>query len=376
DGLLALCGSGLCISVLGGIGRFVGRHRTEGLRRREALVVVAACWLCAVLLGGLPYLWTGSMSPIDAIFETSSGFTTTGATILVDIEGGLSRPLHLWRVATQWMGGMGIVVLFVAIFPLLGVGGKHMFRSEVPGVPSKALQPRIQETAAVLWRVYLGLTVACVISLALMGLPLFDAFAHAFSTISTAGFSPRSESIGSYDSVPVEVCVTLFMLLSGVNFNLFYLGRNSGLMAAIKNVELRVYLGLWATCTSLIALDLTGSLGSPVEALRAASFQVASILTTTGFTSADYEQWSHFSQAILVLLFFCGGSSGSTSGGMKVIRLIIMSRMVVNEIRRSYNPNLVLTVRVGERAIPSQELTTCTVFALIFMASVALLGLA
>ncbi len=352
-------------------------HRAE-LGRRQALLVVGLAWVAMGLFGGLPFLLGASFPVHDAIFEATSGFTTTGATILPEIEERLSPPLHLWRLLTHWLGGLGLVVLFVAIFPALGVGGRHLYHSEAPGPRSQGLVPRIRDTSKALWRIYLAITAAEVALLLLVGLDPFNAIAHSFSTMGTGGFSTMNASIAGFDSVAVELVILVFMLIAGVNFGLFYEATHRGWRGLFKNAELRVYLGLFALVVLIVTVNIWPLKQDLLEALRHASFQVAAIISTTGFGTDDFESWPTLSRCLLIGCYFVGGSAGSTAGGMKVIRLIIIVRVLMVEIRRTHRPKLVAPVMVGGRAFPSgavmEVFAFVTVYLLTFLVGALLLA--
>ncbi len=347
------------------------------LGRRESLFVVSTVWIGMSIFGAVPFIIGTDMSVPSAIFEAVSGVTTTGATVLTDIEGSLSAPLHLWRMATHWIGGLGIVVLFVALFPALGVGGKRLFQSESAGPQSTGLTPRIRDTAKTLWWIYMGLTVVETFALRLCGLPWFDALAHALSTMGTGGFSTKNASIGAYDMLSVEVVITVFMLVAGVNFSLFHAARSDGWRVFLKNQEFRLYMLLFGGVSFLIAADLFARNGmDPATAIRQSSFQVAAIMTTTGFGTADFEEWSTVSRLLLVGLFYCGGCAGSTAGGMKLIRIMIIGKAVAHEIRLGFRPALVSPVRVGEQVVSEPVVRATLAYALLFVGTVGVGALA
>jgi trk system potassium uptake protein TrkH len=328
------------------------RARTE-LSHREGFAVVTLGWALFGCVGALPYLLSGAIaSPIDAVFESLSGFTTTGATILTDIER-LPRSLLLWRALTHWLGGMGIIVLSLAILPMLGVGGMQVFRAEVPGPTADRLSPRIQETARLLWGVYLGLTAAEVILLMLGGLDWFDAVCHAFATMATGGFSTRNASVGAFGSAYVDTVVTIFMFLAGVNFALHYAALTGRGMKALRNEELRIYaaIALGATLVLMVANAWT-VYPNLLQNLRYSAFQAVSILTTTGFGTANYEIWPVVCQVLLVLLMFVGGSAGSTGGGMKVSRILLLLKHAVVQVWSLIHPRGVRRVKLDGRPVP------------------------
>ncbi|MEM6797621.1 MAG: potassium transporter TrkG, partial [Acidobacteriota bacterium] len=283
--LTALCGG--CLIYLG---------RGDGqLYRREGFLIVVGGWVLASLFGALPYLLTGTFSsPADALFESASGFTTTGASVMGDIESN-GRGILFWRSFTQWLGGMGIIVLFVALLPELGAGARFLYRLEVPGPTAETLHPKVHETAAVLWKIYLLLSLVQVVLLLLAGLDLYNALTHTFSTLSTGGFSPRNASVGSFDSPWVEIIVVVFMVMAGANFSLYFgLRRLGGWRSLLADVEFRIYLGLIFGVSFLITWDLVsagvyGEGGGTPRAFLDSLFQVSGILTTTGFGTADYD---------------------------------------------------------------------------------------
>lgn len=367
--------AGICAAAAAAAIRW-GKVSNPRIGRREALVVVSAAWVGAGIFGGLPFILGAGFSVPDAFFEAVSGFTTTGATILPEIEQRLSPPLHLWRMLTHWLGGLGIVVLFVAIFPALGVGGKQLFKMEAPGPKPEGVTPRIRDTARALLKVYTVLTVLEALLLWAAGMSPFDALVHSFATMGTGGFSTRNASIAAYDSVAVDVVVTVFMLIAGANFGLLFEATRRGWGALWNDVELRVYLGIAALATLVVAVNIHGAVHATAgSSLRYAVFQVSSIMTTTGFGTDDFEKWPALSQVVLVFLYFFGGCAGSTAGGLKIIRVIILTQLVVNEIRRGYRPALVVPVRVGHLVIPSGVVTEALACLMLFVSTTGLGGL-
>ena len=340
-------------AITGGAGfglRYWGR-KVETIHRREAIIVVAAGWVLCGAFGALPFLLSGAIPSVtDAYFETVSGFTTTGASILTAIEP-LPRSVLLWRSMIQWLGGMGIVVLFIAVFPQLGVGARNLFRSEVPGPITTGLRPKIRETASVLWRIYLGITVAEVLLLMLCGMTLYDAVNHALTTMATGGFSTRNTSIAAYDSVAIELTITFFMFLAGVNFGLYHTLLRRQWRKVLEDVELRTYALVVGVATLLLTVNLLLNGSSLGAALRGTVFTSVSIMTTTGYGTADFGLWPAFSQVILVMLMFIGGSAGSTAGGMKVIRTLVLFKAALVELVHEFRPNVVQPVRLGRMAL-------------------------
>ena len=368
-----LVSAAICLTT-GLCSLFWARGAKARIARREALIIVASAWLGCSIFGGIPYMIGSGFSISDAIFEATSGFTTTGATILPEIEQRLSPPLLFWRMATHWLGGLGIVVLFVALFPALGVGGKHLFRTEAPGPKTDSLAPRIRQSASALWKIYLALTFLVFSLLAIAGMPIFDALTHAFSTMATGGYSTRNASVGAYDNLAIEVIITVFMLVAGTNFGLFHEAIRRGPRVFVQNTEFRVFLGLFLLVSAIIVADILSLVGGIGNAVRYATFQVAAIMTGTGFGTADFEQWPSLSKSLLVLLYFFGGSAGSTAGGMKLVRIIIVVRLITNELRRAYRPALVTVVRVGQHAVRPPEIIETFAYLMVFLLTVGVGG--
>ncbi|MFH1137277.1 MAG: TrkH family potassium uptake protein [Pseudomonadota bacterium] len=348
------------------------------IRHREGMAVVALGWFTAGIFGALPFYLSGEFpSYLDSLFEAVSGFTTTGASILTKVEG-LPAGLLFWRSMTHWLGGMGIIVLTIAILPFLGVGGMQLFKAEVPGPVADRLQPRITETAKELWKVYLVLTGAQVLLLHWGGMNLFDSFCHTFGTLATGGFSTKNASIGHYDSVYFDVVITVFMLLSGLNFALHYQALRGNFAPFFRNSELRFFLGVFAVGTLVAAWSTwRGDLLSPAQSLRHGAFQTASILTTTGFATIDYELWPPLAQLILVLCMFIGGSTGSTAGGVKCLRIMLLFKQGHRELRRLIHPRAVIQVKLRGRPVSDEIMNSVWGFFILFVglflaASVAL----
>jgi len=320
------------------------------LSRREAILVVAGGWILASLFGSLPYVLSGTFtSYYDACFESVSGFTTTGATVLTSIETQLESIL-LWRSITQWLGGMGIITLFVALFPMLGIGAAHLVEAEMPGPDAGRLTPRIRDTAKSVWLLYVGFSGLEFIMLLIAGLAPFHALTVTFSTMPTGGFTATNLSIAAFNSVFVEGIVIFFMVLAGINFGLFYFliwKRQPGQL--LKNPELRVYGSLLVIATALIAFNLTTSIGLPLgESFRQSAFQVVSIMTTSGFVTANFDVWPNFARAALLMLMIVGASAGSTGGALKVVRFVVLLKYTFNQIIRAFNPRAVLPLRLGK----------------------------
>lgn len=359
--------------VLGGSMWLSGKTAPRSFGRREALLLVSMSWLLGATLSAIPFfLWAHLDTTVvadhpfknfaDCYFEAMSGLTTTGATILSDIER-LPAGLIFWRAMIHWLGGIGIVVLFVAVLPNLGVGGKKIFNIEAPGPKASGVKPRIGETARVLWLIYLSLTVAHILCLMIADLSLFDATCHAFSAIATGGFSPKTASKGHYNSTTVNYITIVFMILAGANFGLYYLAMKGKLSSVLKDTEFRFYIALLFIGSAIIVFSVMSagnpiglSDGSAVEptfanSLEHGAFTAVSIQTTTGFVTADYDTWPHLAKTVLVLFMFIGGCAGSTSGGIKVIRIWLVFKILFAQVERVFNPNVVRPMRIGKNPI-------------------------
>jgi trk system potassium uptake protein TrkH len=370
--------SAVGITLLVGVTGFLAfrRHRNAALLTRDGFLVVVLSWLVGSAFGALPFVITGAIpSYTDAYFETISGYTTTGASILPHIEG-LPYSVLFWRSLIHWLGGMGIVVLTVAILPRLGIGGLKLMRTEAPGPTLDKLTPRVTETAKILWGIYLGLTVLEVAMLLVAGLGWFDALTHTFGTLATGGFSPRNASVGAYDSAFVDVVVTVFMLLAAINFSLYFHAFRGEARLLARNTELRVYLAVFVIGVVLVTLSVTGSVyGSIGEGVRFAGFQVASILTTTGFATADYDIWPPLAKGVLVTLMLVGGCAGSTAGGVKVIRLVTLFKQGLNELKYLVHPQGIFTLKIGDRPVKKDILYPVAVFFFLYVTLVMITAL-
>jgi trk system potassium uptake protein TrkH len=351
-------------------------RKLEGasLGRREALLIVAVSWALTGILGGIPFVIGADFSIADAIFEGTSGFTTTGATIMTSIEGELDPALHFWRVLMHWLGGMGIIVLFVAVFPALGVGGRHLFFVEAAGPKSKGLSPRIRERSSVLWKVYLCITLAEVLLLLAVGLDLFDASIHSLSTMGTGGFSTLNNSVGGFNNPAAEWVILLFMLIAGTNFMLYAEAIKRGPKVFWRHTETRVYFLTFGLISIACAWMIWPGKAGLEETIRDSTFQVASVMTTTGFGTDDYEVWPSFAKLMLVGLFFLGGCSGSTAGGMKIYRVMVLIKAAFAEIRRSFRPNLISPIRIGRSVVSREGVREVFAFSAMFAFTVLIGG--
>jgi len=324
------------------------RKKNQNLTAKDGFLFVTLSWVFASLLGSIPYYVSGAIPEfVNAVFEAMSGLSTTGASILTDIES-LPSSILFWRSLTHWLGGMGIVVLTVAVLPLLGIGGLQLIKAEAPGPTVDKITPRITETAKILWLIYAGLTFAETILLMLGGMDLFDALTHTFGTLATGGFSTRNSSVGAFNSAYIDWVITAFMVMAGINFTLHFKFMSGRYRDVLKDTELKAYLGIFAAATILITWNLLGnSYDSIADALRFAGFQAASILTTTGYASADFEKWPAMSQTVLFMLMFIGGCSGSTGGGIKVIRIITLLKQGFNEMKYLLHSKGVFALRIN-----------------------------
>lgn len=361
----------LSILLAGAVPYTAGRRSTLQMFQRETIALVGLGWLLAALAGALPFYFSGHVGLVDSYFESMSGLTTTGATILPDIES-LPRSLLFWRSFLHFIGGIGIVVLFISVLPYLGVGGKHLFQSESSTDP-RGFSPRIRETASLLLRIYLALNLALTALLMLAGMGFYDAIVHAFGTIATGGFSNRQASVGAFDSLSIEVILIVFMLIGGTNFALFLAMARGDWKALLRDPEWRGYILLYSLAVVAISLNLTYvrahseidqhpealfSEAPPYavgEALRASTFTVASLCTSTGFGTDNYERWPHFSQMVLVLMMLMGGCAGSTSGGIKVFRVLVLLKMLYWRLDNAFRPKTIRALRIGEQVIENDE---------------------
>lgn len=327
--------------------------KASALSSRDGYLLVSVSWFSAAAFGALPFYLSGSMPAYtNAFFETMSGFTTTGASILSQIEA-LPESLLFWRSLTHWLGGMGIVVLTVAVLPLLGIGGLQLIRAEAPGPSVDRLTPRITETAKILWYLYLGFTVLEIVLLMFGGMNLFDATTHTFGTLATGGFSPKNASVGHYHSLYINGVVTVFMLIAGMNFALHFKLLVGPRKSVFQDSELKAYLVIFMVATAVVTVDLfqSGVFQTLSETVSHAAFQSASILTTTGFATTDFERWPFLSQTVLIFLMFIGGCSGSTGGGIKVIRIVTLLKQGFNEMKQLIHPRAVLTLKLNGRPV-------------------------
>ncbi|HIH45073.1 MAG TPA: TrkH family potassium uptake protein [Candidatus Methanoperedenaceae archaeon] len=352
---------------------------TEEPHVRESIAIVAFVWLVVSLYASLPFiLMERPLSPLDALFESMSGFTTTGSSVIPDVEA-LPRSILFWRSFIQWLGGMGIIVLFIAVLPKLSVAGRQLLNAEVTGPTEDKLRPRIRETAGVLWGVYLGLTFTGILLLYLAGMPLFDSVNHVFAAVATGGFSTKNASVMAYGSPLIELVLVFVMFMGGASFALHYRMIYADRTSLVRDKEFQVYFSLIAGAIAIIAFMLWRAGGSAANALMDALFQVVSIMTTTGFASVDFDRWPDAARFMLLILMFVGGCAGSTAGGIKVVRLIILLKYGYREMFRTLHPKAIKPIWHGGRAVPEDILQSILSFFIlyifVFVVSAVLLGL-
>jgi trk system potassium uptake protein TrkH len=352
-----LSAAGVSFLVGGATWLLTRKQQNKELRSKDGYLVVTLGWLLMSFFGSLPYVFSGAIPTYpDAFFEAISGYTTTGATILMDIEA-LPKDILFWRSLTQWIGGMGIIVLAVAILPILGIGGMQLFVAEAPGVTPDKLKPRIRDTAKRLWIIYIGLTLLETVLLMFGGMDLYDAINHGLTTMATGGFSPKNASIAFYDSAYLQYVMIIFMFLAGTSFSLTYFAYKGAFNKVWQNEEFRYYL---FSVLIIILITTTGIyLVSDVgleRSFRDAAFQVVSVISTTGYITADYTAWAPLLTVVFFLLMFIGGSAGSTAGGVKIVRHVVLLKNSILEMKRQVHPSAIIPVRMNGKAV-TQDIT-------------------
>ncbi|HNO79369.1 MAG TPA: TrkH family potassium uptake protein [Phycisphaerae bacterium] len=383
--------------IAGGLGLFTGglmwlvtRNAHTRFGRKEALLLVAATWFGGAMLSAIPYLVYAHIGevpgtehpfrePVSCVFESMSGLTTTGATVLTKIDR-MPRSILLWRALTHWLGGLGIVVLFVAVLPSMGVEGKRLFRVEAPGPEPEGVHPHIRETARTLWLIYVGITILQILALRIAGMDVFNSVCHTFATLATGGFSTHNASLGGFhNNIAIDIIVLFFMICAGVNFGLYYHLIRGRFRAVYQDSELRLYLTIMFVVTAIVTFTIanqpikltTGETLQPswIEAARQSALTTVSVQTTTGFCTSDFNLWPFLAKALLLLVMFVGGCAGSTGGGIKVIRVLIAFKVMVAELERVFRPNVVRPLKVGKATIgPELRLATLAyVFGLILL---------
>jgi len=351
------------IAICGAVSFALSRIKPASKRfqTRDGFVAVALCWIFLGLFGALPYAFCG-YSYVDAVFETVSGFTTTGATI-VSAPSALPRGLQFWRALTQWMGGMGVLVMVLALMPSLGEGSVNLMKAESPGPISSKLRPKTSETAKSLYIIYIALTVAETLILRVAGMPLFDSLTTSFTTISTGGFSVRDASIAYYHSEPIVWIIIVFMFVSGVNFGVLFQAQRREWKDALRSEELRWYTIITVGAVALIAVDLVLKTGLGVyQSISQSAFQVVTLMTTTGYATADFDLWPYFSKLVLILVMFVGGCAGSTAGGVKVSRVVILFKGLKRELRRILHTREVRPLTLERERVAEGTVSSVSVF--------------
>lgn len=365
-----LFSSGFCI-VIGLSVWYIFKSNEYDLTPRASFAIVTFAWVVMSLAGTIPFVVSGAIPNFtDAFFETVSGFTTTGASILTNVEA-MPKGLLFWRSMTQWLGGMGIILLSLAILPVLGVGGMQLFKAESPGPTVDKIKPRIGETAKVLWQVYALLTILLILLLILGGMNLFDAISHSFTTMATGGYSTKNLSVGHYNSLYIDAIITIFMFIAGVNFVLHYRALRGDFKSYFKNNEFVFYLSVIVISIlfSVLLLMKSGNYNSFLDAIRYGSFQTVSIITTTGFSTADYELWPYAIQFLLFILMFIGGCAGSTGGGIKNMRMLILLKNGNTELRKLIHPKAIVPVRFNGKTIQQDIINNILAFFVLFIAT-------
>lgn len=354
----------LCLAA--GIPLTLKKPKQKAFYTKEGFVTVALSWIVLSVMGAVPFVLSGAIPhPIDALFETVSGFTTTGASILSDVEC-LPHCILIWRSFTHWIGGMGVLVFILSLLPLTGGYHMNLMKAESPGPSVGKLVPKVQSTAKILYSIYLGLTLLQIIFLLCGKMPLFDTLCTAFGTAGTGGFGIKNDSMGGY-SIYIQVVVTVFMILFGINFNVYFFLLTKKFAQAFKSEEVRYYLGIIAVAIVIITFNVRHMFGSVGEALQQVSFQVGSIITTTGFATTDFNMWPQVSKTILIMLMFVGACAGSTGGGIKVSRFVILCKTIRKELHLYIHPNAVKKIKMDQKVIPHEVVRATNIFLIVYV---------
>lgn len=362
-------------AVLGALALGLGGRKRSAMYAKEGLIAVALSWIVLSLVGALPFTLSGQIPfYLDAVFEMISGFTTTGSSILPAVES-LDRCMLFWRSLSHWIGGMGILVFVLAVLPMSGNRSMHIMRAEVPGPTVGKLVPRIRKTASILYLLYIALTLVETVLLIAGGMSFYDALLHAFATAGTGGLSTRALSIGYYNSAYIDIVVGVFMILFGANFSLYYLILLGNIRTALRNEELRWFLGIIAFAVITIAVDIRNLYGGVGHALRYSFFQVTSIISTTGFATADFNLWPEYSKFLLVLLMFVGGCAGSTAGGLKVSRVMLLFKSCTIEVKKMLRPRCIEEVRLDGKPVDGQTVYNALTYFTFYIIILLIAGL-
>ena len=359
----ALC---ILLCIVSGVAMSFKRPEKRSMYAKEGFVTVGFSWIIMSLFGALPFVISGCIPGYaDALFETVSGFTTTGASILTDVEA-LPKSMLFWRSLTHWIGGMGVLVFLVALLPLSGSNNMYLIRAESPGPTVGKLVPKIKTTAKILYLIYIGITVLQTLLLLAGGMDWFEALTHTFGTVGTGGFGIKNSSMADY-SPYLQVVITVFMIICGVDFSVYHLILMGKSKLIWKNDEFKGYLGIIAVSVALVSINCLGMYDSVADTIRHAAFQVGSIITTTGFSTTDFDKWPQFSKTILVILMFIGACAGSTGGGIKVSRVIVLLKSIVKEIRICAHPKTTLKIKMSDRVIEHETLRAINVFIMAYV---------
>jgi trk system potassium uptake protein TrkH len=358
----------IALLALPGFFLYLVQVKDTNVGYREGFAIATLTWVITAAFGGIPFLLSESVPTFyDAFFESMSGFTTTGASVIADVEA-LPHGIQFWRSFTHWLGGMGTIVLILALIPSLKIAGMQLYKAEVPGPTKSKVLPRILQATRQLWKVYVIITAAEVILLVLAGMSLFDSFIHTFGSVGTGGFSNKNASVGAYNSLAIEAIIIFFMVICGMNFALHYAALRGNFRSLLHDPETRLYLGIIAVSSLLITFNLSNSAGhSTGEALRSSLFTVASVLTTTGYATADFDRWPDFSRYILLLLMFVGGCAGSTGGAIKNIRFLILFKSASRQLLKLLHPQAVVPVRLGREVILDEVVDNVQTFFFLYM---------
>ncbi len=360
--------------MIGAFGLLAIKPKSNQLSKRDGFLLVTLTWVVISFFGALPYMIGVHMDLTDAFFETMSGFTTTGASILTNIEA-MPKSILFWRSLTHWLGGMGIIVLSVAILPMLGIGGIQLIKAESPGPTMEKITPRIAQTAKYLWLVYFLLSLIETLLLLAGGMNLFDALTHTFGTMATGGFSTKNASIAYFHSAYIDWVIIIFMFLAGANFSIHFRVL-TGRFKSLKDDELKFYAFIIVVAVLLVSIDISAQYGGFMRALRYGAFQVVSIMTTTGYVTANYEKWPHLAQMVLFLLMFIGGCSGSTGGSIKVIRIYTLLKQAINEIKYHIHPKGVFALTINRQLVRKNIVYSISGFFFLYMTTFFLTALA